>query len=176
MVKGEIYRAVGIDYGTVRIGVAVSDDLGMLAHPFETVPAKNTKEGIARLVEIVSERKAEVLVLGLPLNMDGSEGAAVKKVRKFKDALRRALPPAVKIVEEDERLTTVSAMDKLKDAGQSEKESRESIDQAAATEILQTYLDYREPSEEQMDDDMKKNEGSPLNGDLEIFYDDETYG
>lgn len=175
MVKSEIFRAVGIDYGTVRIGVAVSDDLGMLAHPFETVPAGKRKEVITKLVEIVSERKANVLVLGLPLNMDGSEGAAVRKVRKFKDALRRALPSSVRIVEEDERLTTVSAMDKLKDAGWSEKDSRDSVDQAAAAEILQAYLDYREPSEEQMDDDMQS-EGPPLNDDLDIFYDDETYG
>ena len=75
----KIFRALGIDYGTVRIGVAVSDDLGMLAHPFETVAGDKPDEAITRLAEIVSERKAEVVVLGLPLNMDGSEGAAVKK-------------------------------------------------------------------------------------------------
>ena len=124
MAKDKIFRAVGIDYGTVRIGVAVSDDLGMLAHPLETVEGKKVKEAIDRLAEIVSERKAEVVVLGLPLNMDGSEGPAVKKVRTFQNKLRKALPETVTIVEEDERLTTVSASDKLEEAGQSEKDQR----------------------------------------------------
>jgi len=178
MAKDKIFRAVGIDYGTVRIGVAVSDDLGMLAHPLETVEGKKVKEAIDRLAEIVSERKAEVVVLGLPLNMDGSEGPAVKKVRVFQKKLRKTLPKTVEIVEEDERLTTVSAADKLEEAGQSQKDQRESIDQAAAVEILQTYLDYREPSEDQMDDDaQEEGKGKPsLNDDLDIFYDDETYG
>ncbi|NOX99931.1 MAG: Holliday junction resolvase RuvX [Verrucomicrobia bacterium] len=177
MAKDKIFRAIGIDYGTVRIGVAVSDDLGMLAHPFETVAGEKVTEAIARLAEIVKLRKAEVVVLGLPLNMDGSEGPAVKKVRSFQKKLRKALPDTVTIVEEDERLTTVTASDKLSEAGQSDKEQRDIIDQAAAVEILQTYLDYREPSEDEMDEDNDMSEGrSSFNDDLDIFYDDETYG
>lgn len=172
----KIFRALGIDYGTVRIGVAVSDDLGMLAHPHETVAGENEDAAVARLAEIVSERKAEVVVLGLPLNMDGSEGPAVKKVRKFSGKLRKLLPDKVTIVEEDERLTTVSASEKLSEAGKSDRDQRDSIDQAAAVEILQGYLDYREPSEDEMEDDMKLGGGSSLNDDLDIFYDDETYG
>ena len=175
----KIFRALGIDYGTVRIGVAVSDDLGMLAHPFETVAGDKPDEAITRLAEIVSERKAEVVVLGLPLNMDGSEGAAVKKVRNFQKKLRSALPAAVKIVEEDERLTTVSASEKLSEAGMSTKDQGDSIDQAAAVEILQSYLDYREPSEDEMESEMSDDlggGGASLNDDLDIFYDDETYG
>ncbi|MFK5921721.1 MAG: Holliday junction resolvase RuvX [Verrucomicrobiota bacterium] len=172
----KIFRALGIDYGTVRIGVAVSDDLGMLAHPHETVAGENEDAAVARLAEIVSERKTEVVVLGLPLNMDGSEGPAVKKVRKFLGKLRKLLPEKVTIVEEDERLTTVAASEKLSEAGKSDKDQRDSIDQAAAVEILQGYLDYREPSEDEMEDDMKLGGGSSLNDDLDIFYDDETYG
>ncbi|MCF6311454.1 MAG: Holliday junction resolvase RuvX [Verrucomicrobiales bacterium] len=172
----KIFRAVGIDFGTVRIGVAVSDDLGMLAHPHETVAGENQPEAIARLAEIVKERKAQTVVLGLPLNMDGSEGPAVKKVRKFIELLRKALPEKIEIVEEDERLTTVAASEKLSEAGKSDKNQRDSIDQAAAVEILQGYLDYREPSEDEMEDDMQLGGGSSLNDDLDIFYDDETYG
>jgi putative Holliday junction resolvase len=175
MAEDEIFRAVGIDYGTVRIGVAVSDDLGMLAYPFETVPAKDPAEAIKRVVEIVIQRKAEVVVLGLPLNMDGSEGPAVKKVREFKAKLRKALPPTVEIFEEDERLTTVSASDKLSDSGRSGKDQRESIDQAAAAEILQTYLDYREPDEDEMEEDFVDG-SSRLDDGLDLFYDDESYG
>jgi len=171
----KIFRAVGIDYGTVRIGVAVSDDLGMLAHPHETVAGENPEEAIVRLAEIVKERKAEIVVLGLPLNMDGSEGPAVKKVRKFQKKLRAALPDKVKIVEEDERLTTVSAAEKLSEAGKADRDQRDSIDQAAAVEILQGYLDYREPSEDEMEEDLGDG-GGGLNDDLDIFYDDETYG
>jgi len=175
MAEDEIFRAVGIDFGTVRIGVAVSDDLGMLAHPFETVPAKDPAAAIDRVVEIVPQRKAEVVVLGLPLNMDGSEGPAVKKVRKFKDKLGKALPATVEIVEEDERLTTVSASDKLSDSGHSDRDQAESIDQAAAAEILQTYLDYREPAEDKMDEDFVGG-SSRLDDGLDLFYDDESYG
>jgi len=178
MAKDKIFRAVGIDYGTVRIGVAVSDDLGMLAHPHETVAGEKVTEAIKRLAEIVKDRKAEVVVLGLPLNMDGSEGPAVKKVRAFQKKLRKVLPDTVAIVEEDERLTTVAASDKLSEAGKSDKDQRDSIDQAAAVEILQGYLDYREPSDDDMDDDAHdEGEGrSRINDDLDIFYDDETYG
>ncbi len=175
MAEDEIFRAVGIDFGTVRIGVAVSDDLGMLAHPFETVSAKDPAAAMARLVEIVTQRKAEVVVLGLPLNMDDSEGPAVKKMRKFKDKLRKALPATIEIVEEDERLSTVSASDKLSDSGHSEKDQGESIDQAAAAEILQTYLDYREPAEDKMDEDFVGG-SSRLDDGLDLFYDDESYG
>jgi putative Holliday junction resolvase len=176
MAKDKIFRAVGIDYGTVRIGVAVSDDLGMLAHPLETVPGEKVDEAITRLAEIAHERKAEVVVMGLPLNMDGSEGPAVKKVRSFQKKLRKVLPATVKIVEEDERLTTVSASEKLSEAGQSDKDQRDSIDQAAAVEILQGYLDYREPSEDDMDDADLDEGRSTMKDDLDIFYDDETYG
>lgn len=176
MAKDKIFRAVGIDFGTVRIGVAVSDDLGMLAHPFETVAGEKTDEAITRLAEIVKTRRAEVVVLGLPLSLDGSEGPAVKKVRSFQKKLRKALPDTVTIIEEDERLTTVAAAEKLNEAGVSDKDQRDSIDQAAAVEILQTYLDYREPSEDEMDDDAQEAGRSSLNDDLDIFYDDETYG
>jgi len=129
---GDWVRFLGVDYGEARIGLAVSDDLGMLAHPLETVPAADREAAIRRIVEIVDEREIQKVVVGLPLRMDGSEGSVVKKVRKFNQQLKGAFTREVPIVESDERLTTVMAMEKLHAAGRTEKNSRDRIDQAAA--------------------------------------------
>ncbi len=134
-------RMMGIDYGEARIGLALSDALGMLAHPLETVPGQDKKAAVARIADLVKEREVGTVVLGLPLRMDGSEGTAVERVRKFAALLRPLLPESVPIVEVDERLSTVSAMEKMHAAGRNEKNSRRQIDQAAAMEILQDYLD-----------------------------------
>ena len=136
-------RVLAIDYGEARIGLALSDELGMLAHPLETVPGQDKKRAIARIAELAAERGASTVVIGLPLRMDGSEGTAVEKVRTFIGKLRPALGDSVEIVEVDERLSTVAAMEKLHAAGRTEKNSRDRIDQAAAMEILQEFLDSR---------------------------------
>lgn len=138
-------RVLGIDHGEARIGLALSDELGMLAHPLETVPGRDVGAAIARIAELVVERRVERIVIGLPLRMDGSSGTAVEKVRTFRDDLAKALPEHVTIIESDERLTTVSAWEKLHAAGRNEKNSRHLIDQAAAVEILQDYLDSQAP-------------------------------
>ena len=139
----EWVRALGIDYGTARIGVAVSDDLGLLAHPLETVAAGDPDRAVARLAELIASRKIEHLVVGLPLHMNGAEGEAVARVRTFVAKLRPLLPGTVSVHEIDERLTTVSAMEKLHAAGRNAKNSKAIIDQAAAVEILQSWLDQR---------------------------------
>jgi len=138
-------RVLGIDHGEARIGLALSDELGMLAHPLETVPGRDAKAAIARISELVVERRIDTIVLGLPLRMDGSSGTAVEKVRAFRKNLAKTLPENVTIIESDERLTTVSAWEKLHAAGRKEKNSRHLIDQAAAVEILQDYLDSQAP-------------------------------
>lgn len=138
-------RTLGIDHGEARIGLAISDELGMLAHPLETVPGRDIKAAIGRIVELVREKNVSTIVLGLPLRMDGSAGTAVEKVRGFAKALTKRLPDSVSLVENDERLTTVSAWEKLHEAGRTEKNSRHLIDQAAAIEILQDYLDSQAP-------------------------------
>jgi putative holliday junction resolvase len=142
----EWVRAMGVDYGTARIGLAVSDDIGMLAHPLETVPAADPEKAARRIAELVELRKIEHLIIGLPLHMDGGEGAAVEKVRRFMKRLRPLLNETVAIYEVDERLTTTSAMEKLHAAGRNTKNSRKIIDQAAAIEILQGWLDLRADS------------------------------
>ncbi len=134
-------RALGIDHGAARIGLAVSDDIGLLAHPLETVPATDQERAIARIREIIVERGIRDVVVGLPLHMNGEEGEAVGKVRRFAKRLREVISEEIQFHEVDETLTTKDAMAKLHAAGRNEKNSRSIIDQAAAVEILQRWLD-----------------------------------
>lgn len=131
-------RILGIDHGTVRVGLALSDELGLLAHPLETV---GEPQVLRRIPEIVRERGVTAIVLGLPLRLDGTEGSAAERVRKFLAALRPLVPPEVVIHLRDESLTTVTAADRLRAAGRKAKDQRPVIDQAAAAVILQEYLD-----------------------------------
>lgn len=139
----EWVKALGIDHGAARIGLAVSDDIGLLAHPLETVPAADEERSIARIVEVVVGRGIRDIVIGLPLHMNGEEGRAVRKVRAFSTKLKGAVAGEVSFHEVDETLTTKDAMAKLHAAGRNEKNSRGIIDQAAAVEILQRWLDSR---------------------------------
>ncbi len=136
-------KAMGMDYGAARIGIAVSDDIGLLAHPLETVPATDPDRAADRIAALARERKTEDLVVGLPLHMDGGEGDAVTAVRRFVERLRPLLPASVRIHERDERHGTRDAMAKLHAAGRTTKNTRKIIDQAAAVEILQGWLDQR---------------------------------
>jgi putative Holliday junction resolvase len=129
--------ALGIDHGRARIGLAISDDLRMLAHPLETVAAG--RGAVARIAEIVRERKVDTIVVGLPRNMSGSHGAAAEAVSEFIEILRRQV--RCPVVSWDERLTTVAAERALRDAGKKTRESRSYIDQVAAQMILQGFLD-----------------------------------
>jgi len=130
-------RAVGIDFGDARVGVAVSDELGMLAHPLETITVRDT-DPVKRVMEIVREKQAGVVVIGLPKNMDGTTGSAAEKARAFADKLRAG---GIDVRMWDERLSTVAAQRNLHEAGRNAKTSRAVIDQAAAQIILQGWLD-----------------------------------
>ena len=136
-------RVLGIDYGEVRIGLAVSDDLGMMAHPLETIDATKVESPETRIAEVARERRIETVVVGLPINMDGSEGSAVDKVRAFAERLSSRIDKRIGLVFVDERLSTVEAQRALREAGRDERSSRAIIDQAAACVILQDYLDQQ---------------------------------
>ena len=131
-------KSLGIDLGEARIGVAISDDLGMMAHPVETIVVKE-REPVARIAEIVARDKIGMIVLGLPRNMDGTYGPASEKARAFAEKLRAAISCEVKLW--DERLTSVAAQKSLHAAGRNVKQSRAVIDQVAAQMILQGWLD-----------------------------------
>jgi len=131
-------RALGIDYGDARVGVAISDELGMLAHPLETIAVKDT-DPVARVAQLVKERGADPVIVGLPRNMDGSHGPSAEKARAFADKLRETAGCTVRLW--DERLTTVAAQKALHAAGKNARQSKSLIDQAAAVIILQGWLD-----------------------------------
>lgn len=137
------HPALGIDYGDARIGIAATDPLGILAHPVETIHLRET-EPVARIAELCAQRGIRTLVLGLPLNLDGDEGPAAEKVRRFSKKLLDRLPE-IPLVFVDESLTTVAAAAKLREAGRSAKRQKDVIDQAAAVEILRIWLGYPEP-------------------------------
>lgn len=130
-------RALGIDHGTVRIGIAMSDETAFLASPLTTV--QNGKGAVDEIVALVLEYNVETIIIGLPLNMDGSLGPATEKVRKFSAKL--AKKTEVPIVECDERLTTVTAHHNLRAAGLDGKQRKRVVDMAAAQIILQDWLD-----------------------------------
>jgi putative Holliday junction resolvase len=131
---------LAIDHGDARIGLAATDEFGIGTHPVETIDCRRS-EPIPRLLEVISERKIAAVVLGLPLRMDGSEGTSSAKVRKFGEELRSHLGE-IPLTYFDERFTTVTASDKLREAGKKAKQQKNIIDQAAALEILKDYLGW----------------------------------
>ncbi|WPF65172.1 MULTISPECIES: Holliday junction resolvase RuvX [unclassified Corynebacterium] len=144
-------RRVGIDVGTVRIGVAVSDRAAMLATPVETVPRETglgeyDQGDIDRLMEIIESYEAVEVIVGLPRDLKGNGSISVKHAKDIAFRIRRRLREAknkVPVRLADERLTTVAATQALQASGVSAKKGRAFIDQAAAVEILQTWLDGR---------------------------------
>ena len=134
----EIRRVLGIDPGEARVGVAVSDDLGMLAHPLETIDVSK-RDPCDRIVELVAQKAACAVVVGVPRNMDGSFGPAAEKSRLLIEKLKSRVE--CKVVAWDERLTTVSAQRALREAGRKAKNQRSVIDQAAAQILLQSWMD-----------------------------------
>jgi putative pre-16S rRNA nuclease len=130
---------LALDFGRTRIGVAISDELQLLAHPLETIPAN--KQPAARVAEIVRQKKVDHVVAGIPKRMNGQIGSAATEVLEFVEKLRAILPCPV--VTWDERLTTVAAHRALRDAGKKTRHTRAYVDQVAAQMILQNYLDHR---------------------------------
>lgn len=138
-------RAMGLDVGTKTVGVAVADELGITAQPITVIRRSNLKADLAELIRLAQDREVDRFVLGLPLNMDGSEGPRAQATRKFGDALAKA--SSLTIIYQDERLTTVAAERSLLEADVSRSKRREVIDQVAASLILQGWLDAQPRSQ-----------------------------
>ena len=134
-------RKIALDVGDVRIGVAVSDLLGITANPRETYVRKkgDTNADIAYFCEYAKREEADAFVLGLPKNMDGTEGDRAVVTRQFGDMLQEA--SGLPVLYQDERLTTVSAERMLIDADVRREKRKKVIDAVAACIILQAYLD-----------------------------------
>ena len=132
-------RYLGIDYGTKRIGLAISDETGQIAFPLCVLENSGQRRVAGEISRIINERKAGAVVLGLPLNLDGSKGIAADNVEHFADILKRHVSVPVEFW--DERLSTKMAERAMIEGGLSRMRRKQSIDQATAQIILQSYLD-----------------------------------
>lgn len=132
-----LHPALGLDYGKARIGVAATDDFGIMAHPVVTLEVGD--KCMDRIMEIAALRKVRTLVVGLPLRLDGSEGDSAKLARGFGKKLAKCLPELA-LVFVDETYTTMDAAEKLREAGRSARKQKSVIDQAAAVEILNRWM------------------------------------
>ncbi len=132
-------RAMGLDVGTKTVGVAVMDELGLTVQPVTVVRRKNLKTDLEELVRLAKDRSVDRFVLGLPLNMDGTEGPRAEATRKFGEALEKAA--ALPVLFHDERLTTVAAERALLEGDVSREKRKAVIDQVAASLILQGWLE-----------------------------------
>lgn len=132
-------RKIALDVGDVRIGIATSDMLGIIAGGYETYVRKDYETDLKYIADFVKNNGGDTLVFGLPINMDGTEGPRAQGVRKMAEDLKAYTD--VKIVFQDERLTTVSAERMLIEGNVRRDKRKKVIDKVAATIILQSYLD-----------------------------------
>ena len=132
-------RVLAIDHGTVRMGIAMSDELKIIAQPMEFIPAEPFSGFLKRLRELLGEYEVELILLGMPRNMDGSYGEASLKVREFEAVLKNSITLPVKTW--DERLTSVQANRALSLGGVKKQKKRKNVDAIAAAILLQSYLD-----------------------------------
>jgi putative Holliday junction resolvase len=141
MAKQKPPRAAAIDLGKARVGVAVADELGLMAHARPFLDGRSRKVLLAALVELAREEHIERFLVGLPLTMRGEEGPAARRAVAFAHALADAAGVEVELC--DERLTTVEAARLLHDGGMKAREQKGRIDGAAAAVLLQSWLDSR---------------------------------
>jgi putative Holliday junction resolvase len=135
-------RFLALDLGDVRIGVALSDPLALTAQPLETIRRVGPRKDLHRICELVRDKQAGCVIVGLPLLLSGEEGTKAVEAREFAEQLRRRLP-GVQVELWDERLTTAEAERTMLTDNVSRKKRRERMDALAAVLILQSYLDSR---------------------------------
>jgi putative Holliday junction resolvase len=135
-------RVMGVDVGTVRVGVALSDPTGTLASPLETLKRARDGSDLDRLVALVMEHEVSEVVVGEPVHLSGASGASAADAGAYAQALADRIPDVpVQLI--DERLSTVTAASHLREGGIDSRKQRSVIDQAAAVVILQSFLDSR---------------------------------
>ncbi len=139
-------RILGVDYGTQRIGLAVSDEEGRIAFPEGTLQRSGERRDLEALCRLVKEREVAGIVVGLPLHMDGRRGPEAEAAERFAEGLGRATGLPVEML--DERWTTVEAERSLRESGRKGRKRREVVDAVAATLLLRTFLERRVSLEE----------------------------
>jgi len=134
-------RILALDHGTKRIGVAVSDELKMIAQPLEFIPTEPFAAFLTRLRAICTDKEVELMLIGMPRNMDGTYGPAAEKVREFIAALQPLIPIPIKTL--DERLTSAQANRVLLQGNVRRADRKQKVDAMAAAILLQSHLDAR---------------------------------
>jgi putative holliday junction resolvase len=132
-------RILALDHGTKRIGVAVSDELKMIAQPLEYILAEPSAAFLARLLELIDDKEVELILVGMPRNMDGTYGPAAQKVQEFVAVLKCAVNVPIRLW--DERLTSAQANRLLIQGNVRRDKRKEKVDKMAAAILLQSYLD-----------------------------------
>lgn len=135
-------RKMSLDLGDRRIGIALSDPMGIIASGYETYIRQSDEDAVQYVLNLAKTKEVDTIVIGLPINMDGTHGERVEKSKAFGNRLNE-VNPSIKIAYIDERLTTVSAERMLIDANMRREKRKTVIDKVAATIILQTYLDSK---------------------------------
>jgi len=134
-------RAAAVDLGKVRVGLAVADELGLMAHPRQYLDGRDQRRVVAELARLAQAEGITVFVIGLPRQLNGKEGLAAGRARRFAEQLAKRTPAQIELV--DEWLSTVEAHARLREQGTNSREARERVDSAAAAVLLQSWLDGR---------------------------------
>jgi putative Holliday junction resolvase len=138
-----VSRLLGIDFGTVRIGLSLSDPTGTLASPLPFLENQSPKQVIAAITALIETHQITCLVIGMPRNMDGTYGPSAQKVKDFIAEMKKNISLPIQAI--DERLTTAQASKQLSGIGLNQKQLRKKVDSSSASLILQQYLDRNIP-------------------------------
>jgi putative Holliday junction resolvase len=139
-----VVRAAALDVGKVRVGVAVADELGFLAHPRPFVDGRDPRRAIEALVKLAAEEGIGLFLVGLPRQLSGEEGPSARRARRFAQYLKTKTGIEVEFI--DERLSTQEARARLREQGVRDRDARERIDSASAAVLLQSWLDGQRSS------------------------------
>ena len=139
-------RAAAVDLGKVRVGLAIADELGLMAHPRPYLDGRDQRRVVGELARLALAEGITVFLIGLPRHLNGKEGLPAQRARRFAEALEKRTPARVELV--DEWLSTKEAHARLRENGTTSREARERVDSAAAAVLLQSWLDgQRAPRE-----------------------------
>jgi len=133
-------RYMGIDYGSARVGISITDPLKIIASDFEVIKNIDVKSTINRIDEICKLKKVEKIIIGLPLNMDGTKGFQAQEVEAFVEEMSKVI--SLQVVYMDERLSTKRAEEVMREMKMSHEDIKDKSDAKAASVILQDYIDY----------------------------------
>ena len=131
-------RVLAIDFGRRRIGLAISDELGVMANGLPTLNVRNKKQAIDSVVEVIEEQLPSQIIIGLPLNLDGTRSEMALVVEDFAETLKPIFDIPIGLI--DERLTSVAAHRTMRDMGVKQKDNKGKVDQLAAVYLLEIFL------------------------------------